>query len=67
MIKRFCMVISGIVCVMMLLSGCNREKSGKPGAVEVLTGKTQLEVYKKTKSKIKEIDRSRREQNQAIE
>lgn len=59
--------IFGLACFMMILYGCGKRESGKPGTLEVLTGKTQLDAYKKMKIKIEGIDRSRREQIQEME
>ncbi len=60
--KQSCIVISIVICFTIILYGCGRRKSGEASVIETLSGKTQIEAYKKAKSTIEEIDKSRREQ-----
>ncbi len=64
--KQFCIVILIIACFTIILYGCSQGKSEEPGVIEVLSGKTQLEEYKKAKSTIEKIDKSRSEQYQEL-
>ena len=56
-------------CLIVFLCGCAEEdpasrggKSKEPGIIHYMTGAEQLKTYRKTRSKIKDIDRARKEQ-----
>ena len=65
--QQFCIVILIAACFTIILYGCSQGKPEEPGVIEVLSGKTQLETYKKVKSTIEKIDKSRSEQYQGLE
>jgi hypothetical protein len=54
-----------IACISVILSGCESGKSGssEPGIIEQMAGAPQLESYKKTKSKIGDIQEASKERN----
>ncbi len=45
-------ILSGIV----ILAGCSRESSDENGIVETITGKSQMNSYKKAKGEIESIN-----------
>ena len=65
--KQCCIAVAVVASLIIALYGCDRGKSAEPSAIETLAGKPQLEAYKKTRSALEEINRSRREQYQEIE
>ena len=65
--KQSCIVISTVICITIILYGCEQRKSEESSVIETLLGKPQIEAYKKAKSTIEKIDKSRREQYQGKE
>ena len=71
MVKMSSAIIFVAGCLMVLLCGCAKEdsfshekKSEEPGIIHYITGAEQLKSYRKVKSRIEDIDRTRKEQYQ---
>ena len=52
---------------MALTFGCAEKKSDEPGMIDYLSGGVQLKMYKKTKSKLEDINKTLKERYQEIE
>ena len=70
--KKPLAVIFATWVLAVLLCGCAErdpdspgEKSREPGIIHYMTGAEQLKRYRKTKSKIEDIDRARKKQYQS--
>ena len=42
----------------------DKEETSEPGVIDYMTGRQQIRTYKKIKSKLEEIDKSRQEQQE---
>ena len=58
MMKIFLSTFLVMSSLIMLSSGCSKEKPSEPGVVDYMTGAEQLKTYQKAKVKIEDIDKS---------
>ena len=66
MIRIFLSTFVVISCLVILSSGCSKEKSSEPGVVSYMTGAEQLKTYQKAKVEIEDIDNKVKETHQDI-
>lgn len=64
---------SAIVILAIFLCGCakesptsDKEKTAEPGIIDYITGAERLRTYKRTESKVKDIDKTLKERFQGF-
>ncbi|MBN1353467.1 MAG: hypothetical protein JW994_02210 [Candidatus Omnitrophica bacterium] len=62
------MLVSVFTFFSVFLCGCGSgEKPAEPGVIETMSGKSQFDTYKKLKSSIEEINKTKEEQYNEME
>ena len=54
---KYLIVFNIVIMNLFLMTGCPGKKSDKPGIVDYVTGEEQIRTYKKTKTKIEDVNK----------